>query len=46
MNIEEIQKFLDTKTVQGNNYVRISFKKRNSIYGLFVTGHKDFDDLK
>lgn len=46
MNIEEIQKFLDTKISKDKNYVRISFKKRNSIYGLFVTGHKDYDDLK
>ena len=46
MNIEEIQKFLDTKATQGDNYVRITFKKRNAIYGLFVTGHKDYEDLK
>jgi hypothetical protein len=46
MNIEEIQKFLDTKISLENNYVRITFKKRDSIYGLFVKGHKDYNDLK
>lgn len=46
MNIEEIQKFLDTKTSVENSYVRINFKKRDFIYGLFVRGHKDYEDLK
>jgi len=45
MNIEEIQKFLDTKTSVQNNYVKIAFKKRDSIYGLFVKD-KDYSDLK
>lgn len=46
MNIEEIQKFLDTKTSLENDYVRISFKKRDAIYGLFIKDHKDYTDLK
>jgi hypothetical protein len=45
MNIEEIQKFLDKKTT-AESYVRISFKKRNAIYGLFVKDHKDYGELK
>ena len=46
MNIEEIQKFLDTKTTETNNYVKIAFRNRNPIFGLFVTGHNDYADLK
>ena len=46
MNIEEIQKFLDTKTSIENNYVKISFKKRDAIFGLFVRDHRDYSDLK
>lgn len=46
MNIEEIQKFLDSKTSEENNYVKISFRKRDSIYGLFVKDHNDYSDLK
>jgi hypothetical protein len=46
MNIEDIQKFLDKKTSVESEYVRISFKKRDAIYGLFVKGHKDYTELK
>ena len=46
MNTEDIQKFLDNKTSAGNEYVKITFKKRNPICGLFVKGHRDYDDLK
>jgi len=46
MNIEEIQKFLDNKTTVENNYVKITFKKRDAIYGLFVKNHNDYTDLK
>lgn len=45
MNIEDIEKFLDTKTSVGNSYVKISFKKRDAVYGLFVKD-KDYRDLK
>ena len=45
MHTEEIEKFLDTKTSSQNNYVKIDFKKRDSIYGLFVRD-KDYGDLK
>jgi hypothetical protein len=44
MNAEEIQKFLETKATSGNNYVKIDFKKRDPIYGLFVIDN-DFNDL-
>ncbi len=46
MNIEDIEKFLDSKTSAGNEYVKITFKKRDAVYGLFVRDHKDYKDLK
>jgi len=46
MNIEDIQQFLDKKTSQDNQYVKIAFKKRDTIFGLFVRGHRDYNDLK
>jgi hypothetical protein len=45
MNTEEIQKFLETKATKADNYVKIDFKKRDTIYGLFVKD-ADFNDLK
>ncbi len=45
MNAEEIQKFLESKTSPKNNYVKIDFKKRDSIYALFVMD-SDYNDLK
>jgi len=44
MNIEEIEKFLEKqKPVQGQ--VKINFRKRDTIFGLFVRGD-DYSDLK
>lgn len=45
MQIEEIEKFLDTKLTPDNKYIKIDFKKRDSIYGLFVKD-RDYNDLK
>lgn len=45
MNIEDIENFLATKTTVQQNYVKIDFKKRNSIYGLFIKD-RDYGDLK
>jgi len=45
MNIEEIEKFLEKKITQQNNYVKITFKKRDAIYGLFIKD-TDYSDLK
>lgn len=45
MNTEEIHKFLETKTTPQNNYVKIDFKKRETIYGLFLVD-SDYNDLK
>lgn len=46
MNIDDIQKFLDNKTSPKQAHVMISFKKRNTICGLFVRGHRDYTELK
>ena len=46
MNIEDIQKFLDKKTDVNNEYVKISFRKRPAIQGLFIKGHRDYAELK
>ena len=45
MNIEEIERFLSRGSTKGKNYVRISFKHRESIYGLFLV-ENDYSDLK
>ena len=45
MNSEEIERFLSTKAEAQETYVKIDFKKRDSIYGLFIKD-KDFNDLK
>jgi hypothetical protein len=45
MNTDEIQKFLESKTKDSNDYVKIDFKKRDTIYGLFVKD-QDYNDLK
>jgi hypothetical protein len=46
MHIADIQKFLDSKTSEGNECVRITFKKRAAVYGIFVRDHRDYTDLK
>lgn len=45
MNIEDIETFLVKKTTVQENYVKISFKKRDAIYGLFIKD-KDYTHLK
>lgn len=45
MNTEEIQTFLNEKLPSQDAYVKIDFKKRDSIYGLFIRD-KDFNELK
>lgn len=44
MQIEEIEKFLKKNTTSPS-YVKITFKKRQAIYGLFVED-KDYTHLK
>jgi hypothetical protein len=45
MNNDEIENFLNKKLTPTSNYVKITFKKRDAIYGLFVKD-RDFTDLK
>lgn len=44
MQIEEIEKFLKKNTAEPG-YLKISFKKRDAIYGLFIAD-KDYTYLK
>jgi len=45
MNIEDIEKFITSKLNAEDIYVKISFKKREPVYGLFVKD-KDYTHLK
>lgn len=45
MDIEDIERFLDKQGAIKEEYIKIQFKKRDPIYGLFVKGH-DYSDLK
>jgi hypothetical protein len=45
MNSEEIEKFLNNKTTAKDGYVKIDFRKRDTIYGLFIKD-ADYVDLK
>lgn len=45
MNIEEIEKFLDKKTSEEHQQVKISFKKRDAVCGLFIKD-RDYAYLK
>ena len=45
MNIESIEKFLNGSPDLESNYVKISFKKREPVYGLFVKD-KDYTHLR
>jgi hypothetical protein len=40
MNTEDIEKFFEKKAILNEDYVKISFKQRDAIYGLFL---KDAD---
>lgn len=45
MNIEDIEKFFEKKAILNQDYVKISFKQREAIYGLFIKD-ADFGYLK
>jgi len=45
MNVEEIQNFLDKHELPKGKYLKIQFKKRDVIFGLFVKD-RDYNDLK
>ena len=44
MTNEQIEKFLSSD-IKGNSLIRISFKTRNSVVGIFIQT-PDFDELK
>jgi hypothetical protein len=45
MNTQEVERFLGRQKLNQDQRVKIDFKKRQTIYGLFVEG-KDYNDLK
>lgn len=45
MNVEDIEQFLKNKASKDDQYIKIHFKKRDAIYGLFIK-ENDFNDLK
>ena len=45
MNIEEIENFLSKQSFTGDRHVKISFRQRDSIFGIFVK-ERDYADLK
>ena len=45
MNIEDIEKFFETKATLNEDYVKISFKQREAIHGLFLKD-TDYNYLK
>lgn len=45
MNTENIEKFIAQNSTEDPSYVKITFKKRNAIYGMFVQG-SDYAHLK
>lgn len=45
MHTDDIQKFLQTKAQGNDKYIKIDFRTRESIYGLFFTNDQDFKEL-
>lgn len=45
MSNDEIQSFFDKRKLKEENEIKITFKKRDTMYGIFVMG-KDYTDLK
>jgi hypothetical protein len=45
MNSEQIQSFLNKNISKKDKYVKISFQKRESLYGLFLTDNSDSKEL-
>lgn len=45
MNIEEIENFLEKQKLTNEQHVKISFRQRDSVFGLFVK-ERDYSDLK
>ena len=45
MNSEQIQSFLSKHISTKDKYVKISFQKRETVFGLFLTEEKDYKEL-
>lgn len=45
MHIEEIEKFLEKQKLVKGQHVKIDFKKRNTLFGLFIKTD-DYGELK
>ena len=45
MNIDDIEKFLSKNSTEEIAYARISFKKRDDVFGVFIRD-RDYEDLK
>ncbi len=45
MNSEEIEKFVNNNKLPANKYLKITFKKRNPVYGIIIQC-KDAGDLQ
>jgi len=45
MTNDEIEKFLTKQSIKETQQVKISFKKRNTLYGIFIKGN-DYTELK
>ena len=45
MNIQDIENFIKRLNNDNSGYVKISFKKRNHLYGLFIKDN-DYEHLK
>ena len=46
MEIQEIHKFITEKMPPGSEQVKITFRKRDPVYGLFLKENRDYDELK
>jgi hypothetical protein len=45
MHIEEIEKFLEKQKLSKGQQIKIDFKKRNTLYGMFIVTD-DYTELK
>lgn len=45
MNIEEIENFLEKQKLNNEQHVKITFRQRDAVLGLFVK-ERDYSDLK
>jgi hypothetical protein len=46
MTVEQIEKFIDQHVKDTQKTVKISFKTRNHVSGIFIQSVADYDELK